>query len=267
MKARENNFLPKGYINGLTMSNNVSDTSNDLDIAAGECVDSTGLFLLTRAAVLTKRLDATWSVGSGGGGLDTGVKGNSQTYFVHLIRNPSTGVVDALFSLSATAPTMPVGYTIRRRIGIILTDGSGNIRAFYQRGTTYILPPGIDSDIGFTSTSTLYSVTGIPSGIEVEAFGLCAISGVPNATNRAYNIHSALIAFLPPEGYTFSSAGNAARRAHAGGSHQAGDYSNAGHSYGSSEFRTIAVNGQVRIIGNGSATARLTVTGFRDITL
>lgn len=107
---------PPGLIRGLTYSNNGSDPTNDIDIAAGAAVDATGAYPMKLSATLTKRLDASWAVGSGNGGLDTGSIGNSD-YYIWLIARSDTGVVDALFSLSATAPTMPSNYDYKRLIG------------------------------------------------------------------------------------------------------------------------------------------------------
>jgi hypothetical protein len=53
-------------------------------------------------------------------------------YYVFLIRKDSDGSIDALFSLSATAPTMPAGYTYKRKIMSVCTDAAANIRPFTQ---------------------------------------------------------------------------------------------------------------------------------------
>jgi hypothetical protein len=108
--------IPLWAISGLTYSNNGSDATNDIDIAAGRCVDATGAQYMTLAATLTKRLDAAWAVGTNQGGLDTGSIGNSD-YYIWLIKRSDSGVVDALFSLSSTAPTMPSNYDYKRLIG------------------------------------------------------------------------------------------------------------------------------------------------------
>ena len=42
-------------------------------------------------------------------------------YYVYLIKRVDTDVVDAIFSASATAPTLPTNYTLFRRIGSIST--------------------------------------------------------------------------------------------------------------------------------------------------
>lgn len=104
-----------GYISGLTYANNVADATNDLDISAGVAIDGSGVYLM-RGSAITKQLDAAWAVGTNAGGLDTGSIGNSD-YYIWLIARSDTGVVDVLFSLSSTAPTMPANYDFKRLIG------------------------------------------------------------------------------------------------------------------------------------------------------
>lgn len=117
-------------IYGLTYANNGSDATNDIDIAAGGCMDATGAYWITLAA-LTKQSDVAWAVGTNAGGLDTGVVGNSD-YYIWAIARSDTGVTDVLFSLSSTAPTMPTNYDFKRLIGWFKRVG-GTIVAF----TTY----------------------------------------------------------------------------------------------------------------------------------
>src|SRR5262245_24479105 len=49
----------QNYIAGLTLSNNTTDATNDIDIATGQAADSTNAVMMTLASGLTKRLDAT----------------------------------------------------------------------------------------------------------------------------------------------------------------------------------------------------------------
>lgn len=102
-------------IYGLTYANNGADATNDLDIAAGGCMDATGAYWITVAA-LTKQSDVVWAVGTAAGGLDTGAVGNSD-YYIWAIARSDTGVTDILYSLSSTAPTMPASYDFKRLIG------------------------------------------------------------------------------------------------------------------------------------------------------
>jgi hypothetical protein len=91
-------YFPTGHLWGLGLANG-TDAVNDIDIAAGECRDSTGTVNLVLGSILTKQLDAAWAVGSNAGGLDQGSIANA-TYHMHLIERPDTGVVDAIYSLS-----------------------------------------------------------------------------------------------------------------------------------------------------------------------
>lgn len=125
--------LARMFISGLTYANNVADATNDIDIAAGSCRDATNAMDLVLAATLTKQSDVAWAVGSGNGGLDTGAVGNND-YYIWLIKRSDTGVVDALFSLSSTAPTMPASYDYKRLIGWFKRVG-GTIVAFHTYET------------------------------------------------------------------------------------------------------------------------------------
>jgi hypothetical protein len=157
-----------GMLWGLTLSNNGTDATNDIDIAAGTAIDSTNAQFMTLASALTKRLDATWSVGTGNGGLDTGTIANA-TYHVWLIMRSDTGVVDALFSTSATSPTMPANYDFRRRIGSIVR-ASATIRAFAQIGDVFTWSVPIQ-DISALNpgTSAVTATLSVPTGIVVRA--------------------------------------------------------------------------------------------------
>jgi hypothetical protein len=120
-------------IYGLTYANNGSDATNDLDIATGGAMDVTGAYWMTLGSALTKQSDAAWAVGNNAGALDTGAVGNSD-YYIWLIARSDTGVVDVLYSLSSTAPTMPTNYDFKRLIGWFKRVG-GTIVAFHTYET------------------------------------------------------------------------------------------------------------------------------------
>lgn len=143
---------------GLTLTNNSSDVANDIDISAGEAASTeTNPVLMVLSTTITKRLDAAWAVGSGNGGLDTGTVGNS-TYYIWLIQRLDTGVVDALFSLSSTAPTMPANYTAKRVIGYVQRSGGVNSAPISLLGNIKLQPVQ-------TLSGTAFDITGIPVGV------------------------------------------------------------------------------------------------------
>ena len=71
------------------------------------------------------------SSASGANGLDTGSRASNTWYSIWVIWNGT--VAAGLLSLSATAPTMPSGYTHKARVGWCRT-ASSNPMAFNQRG-------------------------------------------------------------------------------------------------------------------------------------
>lgn len=164
------NVYPRGHLHGLTLSNNAGDATNDIDIAAGECVTlDSPYWRMALASALTKRLDAAWAVGTGNGGLDTGSIANT-TYHIWLIARSDTGVVDALFSTSATSPTMPTNYDRKRRIGSIMRV-SAAIRPFKQKGNLFLWDAiaALDINVGNPGTAAALRTLSVPAGIEVEA--------------------------------------------------------------------------------------------------
>lgn len=160
--------VPSGYLFGLTLSNNGTDPTNDIDIAAGTAKDSTNAYDLTLASALTKRLDAAWTVGTNQGGLDTGSIANT-TYHIWLIKRSDTGVVDVLFSTSALSPTMPTNYDYKRRIGSIIRS-AGSILGFVQNGDRFMLKSPIQNvSVTNPGTAAVIRTLSVPVGIRVLA--------------------------------------------------------------------------------------------------
>ncbi|HJP68645.1 MAG TPA: hypothetical protein VJ846_07065 [Sphingomicrobium sp.] len=160
-------LLLQGFLYGLTLSNNVSDATNDIDIAVGSAAsDAATPTLMTLASSLTKRLDAAWAVGTNQGGLDTGSIANT-TYHVFLIQRSDTGVVDALFSTSATSPTMPTSYDRKRRIGSIIRSGA-TILAFRQFNNRFMLSTVVQARSSTAAFADALLTVTAPAGIRTR---------------------------------------------------------------------------------------------------
>ncbi len=177
-------LISAGMLNGLTLANNVADAANDIDIAAGITVDNTTGAIIRLTSALTKQLDVAWAAGTAHGGLDTGAVANG-TYHVWAIHNPTSAAVDVLFSLSASAPTMPSGYTNKRRIGSIVRSG-GSLLAFHQYGDRFYWDT-LASDIAATSPGTA-AVTGtltLPLGVKnIAMLAVHLFDATPATPNR-----------------------------------------------------------------------------------
>ena len=153
-------LLVPGVVKGLTISNNTLDATNDLDIAAGWAIDSAGLRVIRLASSITKRLDASWSVGSGNGGRDTGSIADAWWY-VWLILRSDTGVVDVLLSQSASSPTMPANYDYKCRIGEAQRISSA-IKAFVQDDDDFWWKTEVQDCSDAPSTSSTLKTLSVP---------------------------------------------------------------------------------------------------------
>jgi hypothetical protein len=116
--------------------------------------------------------------GSGANGLDTGSIGTNQ-YHYFAIYNPTTGTVASLASLSATAPTMPSGYTYKRRIGWF--NYSGGITAFVQRNAQFSWAPTRQLVSGLQAVSANISLATFCAPAASRVFGT-AITNNNNVT-------------------------------------------------------------------------------------
>lgn len=156
------------YIAGLELS--TAGSSSTMTIVAGAATDTTGAALMALAAAIGKTT-SSWAVGTGNGGLDTGAVAINTWYHFFLIKRPDTGVVDVLFSLSATSPTMPTNYTLKRRIGSGKTDGSSQWTLFTQTGDKFEWSTQVlDVNAVTPTTGALNTVTlTVPTGVRVEA--------------------------------------------------------------------------------------------------
>lgn len=181
------------YLSGLTISNNTTDSTNDIDIAIGVATDSTNSRTIKLTSGLTKRLDASWSVGNNQGMRDTGSISNA-TWHIFLIMRPDTGVVDVLASLSPTAPTLPANYTYFRRISSIVR-ASGTIKPFVQYGDNFIWGVQV-ADIAATNpgTSAVTAVLTVPTGIVVNAQIMLSIIDITPADTGHYALLTPLVA-------------------------------------------------------------------------
>lgn len=171
----------EGFIDGLALS---TDSANGITLAAGVAVTDT--MVLRRATSLTKQLNVAWAAGVSGC-LDTGAEASSTWYHVYLIGNPTTGAVDFLASTSASSPTMPTGFTVKRRIGSVYNNGSSNIDSFEQIGDEFLWTvnptPSTSSAALASANGTLFTLQ-VPPGLNVAA--IVNFWGADAASNQIY---------------------------------------------------------------------------------
>lgn len=160
----------RGQLWRLGMS--TAGASTTMTIAAGEATDNIQAvpYLMVLPSAISKTT-AAWAVGSGNGGIDTGSVAANTWYHWYLIARGDTGVVDAIFSLSAANPAYPAGYQFARRIGSMKTNGSSQWTSFLQYNDDFYLQASVvDSTTSPGTTDTLYTLASIPTGIRVKPF-------------------------------------------------------------------------------------------------
>ncbi len=188
----------KGYLFGLTLSNNASDATNDIDIAPGVCADTTGAVRMALASSITKRLDAAWTVGTGNGGLDQGSIANA-TYHKHLIMRSDSGVVDAIYSLShdrSRTVTMTVASPAVVTWGVA-GNGHGLVAGSpFKFSTTGALPTGV-------TAGTQYYV--ISTGLTETTFQFSTSNGgsAVNSSGTQSGVHTGLAGPQLPTSYDY----------------------------------------------------------------
>jgi len=167
---------PIGSPEGLRLT----ATTSDVIVAPGRAVIPTAgnRSIAVLASALTKSGAVTWTAGNNNGGRFAGTITANQTWHVFIIRNTTTGAIDAGIDLSVTGANIPTGW-VGRIIGSIMTDGSGNIRSFVQTGDRFEWTTAIqdfNNANTTTTTSNLLALT-VPSGLNVIAIGRLAASG------------------------------------------------------------------------------------------
>lgn len=178
-------FLVWGAPYGLTLSNNRSDTFNDLDVAVGSChsddADPEDRVRMTLASALTKKLDETWAIGTNQGMLASGAALANTTYHIFLIKRPDTGVVDIAADSSVTGANLAANtnaaYTKKRRIGSIIRYGDLIVQ-FRQDGDTFTLMyPVRDLQQAAPGTSAVLRTLTVPAGLKVQVIGSAMAGG------------------------------------------------------------------------------------------
>lgn len=162
----------RGFLGGLTLSNDGATPNSVLDTAAGVATDSTNAALI-KIAAFTKSTGGAWAAGSGNNGMGNGLTiANSTWYHVCLASN--SGTPDEWFDTSATCANRPSGIsdTKYRRIGSFKTDGSAHIVAFTQFGDYFRwATPVLDvSNVSFGASYASTTIS-VPPGVQVIAHG------------------------------------------------------------------------------------------------
>lgn len=159
--------LTKKDIDTLTVKPNVTNYNTQLDIAFnGLRVEDKYLTSVTATIDITVNLD-------------TGIEAISTWYYVWCFVAEDNSYTFK-FSASATAPTVPSGYTRKRLISYVYNKADGHFRGFHQQDkfVTY--------NIGVATANYLTLVEGASSASEVE-YSITLAVDIPEGVNTFLN--------------------------------------------------------------------------------
>lgn len=185
-----------GHLYGLEMSNDAGDTLNDIGITAGSCRDSTDTVSMVFPSAVVKRLDADWAAGTGNGLRDSSAGVTNATYHIYAVSKADGSDPDFYAHTSTTVATVITAlqaetggslYTVARRIGPIVRSGGINL-LFDQNGDDFDYALPILSVSGASSSSAPTNrVTGVPTGLILEARLGVTFSAASDSNGMVYN--------------------------------------------------------------------------------
>ncbi len=147
------------YVNGLDIAKTAAKV---ISMAAGAARDSSNVddIVLSSAASINGAV-------VGANGVDVAVLAASSQYAVYVIGDSkSYNATAGLLSLSASAPSLPAGYDMYRRVGWVQTDGSSNILQFWQYGSSQNRSYYWDVPIAVTtSVVTSFTAVSVAGGV------------------------------------------------------------------------------------------------------
>lgn len=142
---------PNLYINNLQLA---WASNTTLTVAAGQARNSTNVNDIILSAAVTINAANSGVIN----GIDQSALAASTMYAVYAVGDSTqNNAAGAVVSTSFSAPSLPVGYDMYRRIGAVLTDGSSHFLLFWQYGDANLrdmyYDVGISELSGGSSTS------------------------------------------------------------------------------------------------------------------
>lgn len=124
-------YAPSGTAGAVNLiaKNNAVTPNTKIDVTADAIQMANSDGDIKKFTSFSKTLDASTT---GANGLDSGVLGNNQLWYLFAIGKPDG--TSALFASQSSTPTLPTGYTYKMLLSQARTDGSAHFLKFHQYG-------------------------------------------------------------------------------------------------------------------------------------
>lgn len=201
--------LLRGYLGGMTLSNDGVSPNTKVDVAAGSWADDGNTRVMTNTA---GTLD--FSITGANGLADADVALAASTWYNVFAIGKADGTT-ALFAATSASPTLPTGYTLKRRLGSVKTDASSHLLAFSQNGDEFYWAASV-LDVSVSSanlsSAVLYTLS-VPIGVKVGViFNFLMNEAVNNAemyfSSPDQNDEAASLSAAPLSMSPFTTASN-----------------------------------------------------------
>lgn len=164
--------LPRNYIDGFLVTNDVTTPNSVLDIGAGQASDSANATAINNTVTFNKSTAGSWVAGSGANGMGSGLTVTASTwYFAYAIING--GAFDVYFDTSLTGANAPAGTTAFRLVYPFKTDASAHILPVSQNPNNpdefLWVTPIRDVNAATPPVSSTAVALSVPSGIMTNA--------------------------------------------------------------------------------------------------
>lgn len=161
-------LAPRGWIDGLNGTTTASSATFGVSIGQARSDDNTITAALASAFTKTT---AAFVTGTGNGSFDGTGSSASTTLFVYLIwgANVSPDILTARYDTAT--PTLPSGFTKKRRIDAFKTNGSSQATKAQTRfgDYVYLTVPVLDVNADTIGATSKNYVLSVPLGINVDA--------------------------------------------------------------------------------------------------
>lgn len=196
----------------LKITNSGVTPNTIINMSAGQAVMQTtsGVTINRSNVSLTAINISTGNATSTANGMDGEAPGTSNWLYIYMIDNGAAPA--GLVSLSATAPTLPSGYTYKCRLGAVRVDGSGNLLRTIQLGSnaryqvTAANQPIIANGSGIPGNTAFSVSTFVPTtatSIVLISFQICTNGTVVVSPNNSYSSSGSFgVEPYPPFGTT-----------------------------------------------------------------